>query len=43
MATLLMLFGLLAPQDVSIISLSNLLIMSVPNEDYYKNALCALN
>jgi hypothetical protein len=38
-----MLFGLLAPKDVSIIWLSNLLIMSVHDEDYSKNAPCALN
>jgi len=25
------------------INFSNLLIMSVPNEDYYRNASCALN
>ena len=31
-----MLFGLLAPKDVPIIWLSNLLIMSVPDEDYSK-------
>jgi hypothetical protein len=42
MATLLMLFGLLAPKDVSIIWLSNLFIISVPDEDYSKDAPCAL-
>jgi hypothetical protein len=34
---------LLASKDFKIILLSNLFIMSLPDEGYYRNAPCALN
>jgi hypothetical protein len=35
--------GLLAPKDFENIWLSNLLIMSVPDEGYSRNVSCTLN
>jgi hypothetical protein len=37
------LFGFLAPKDVRIIRLSNILALSVSDEGYFRNALGALN
>jgi len=36
-------FGLVAPKNFRIISLSNILTMNVADEGYSKNASCALN
>jgi hypothetical protein len=36
-------FGFLAPKGFSVMSLSNCLILSVPDEGYTKNVPCALN
>ena len=36
-------FGFLALKDFTIIWLSNILILSVPDESFSRNALCALN
>ena len=36
-------FGFLSPKDFTIIWLSNILALSVPDKGYFKNASCALN
>jgi len=35
--------GFLAPKDLKIIRLSNILALIVPDEGYFRNASCALN